>query len=140
MDLQYLINNDFNYVGNFTKDSATKLKNGTVHYCTIESKKAGVYVLVSMLGDVVKIGETQNIVERIRLYAQGNQDTNVHVRESLGALETYRVYFYEAKSMESTFAGIKSRIIEDYKDAEGRLIDLYLESYGKLPILNKQRK
>lgn len=140
MKLDYLLDNYFVNVGKFTKDLGSTYAQKTTHICTIPHIAPGVYALVDDNDEIVKFGETQDIKSRIQYYAQGGQETNIYLREQLEDGESFRVFFYEAKTMENSFAGVRSRIVEDYKDAEGKLLDLFFELNDKLPKFNKARK
>ena len=98
--------------------------------------KMGVYIISSKEGEVLKIGESQNLEHRFQCYESHTGNTNVRIREYMEELEHYPIYFIECPSYEVGFAGVKVPSGISYKFLEKKLIEQYRDKTGMLPIWN----
>lgn len=99
--------------------------------------KMGVYILASATGEILKIGESQNLDHRFRCYESHTGVTNVRVREHMEEMTDYSIYFIECPSYEVGFAGVKVPSGISYKFLEKKLLEQYRDITGEIPPWNR---
>ena len=97
---------------------------------------SGVYILANKCGQVLKIGQSFNL--KNRLYSQYKcivNSTNVRIRNHIKEKEDIYVYILPLAYERKTVLGYNLRT-SYAKDLEAKLLIDYKKKEGKLPILN----
>lgn len=142
MNISHYESEGFTKVGLLTKDSGYNFKRKYGVQTTWLGdfdplKKMGVYILATEDGEVLKIGESQNLDHRFRCYESHTGITNVRVREHMEELVDYEIYFIECPSYEVGFAGVKVPSGISYKFLEKKLLEQYRDKTGEIPAWNR---
>jgi len=141
MNISHYESEGFQKVGTLVKDSYySNRKHGVkvMWFADFEPKnKMGVYILSIEEGDILKIGESQNLEHRFQCYESHNGVTNVRVREHMEQLTDYFIYFIECPSYEVGFAGVKVPSGISYKFLEKKLLEQYRDKTGEIPSWNR---
>ena len=142
MKINHYIDKGFKLVGFMFKPTHPTNKHGVnvrfVDEASMIGKK-GVYILASE-DKVMKIGETEQMYTRMKLYENHTGVTNTFVRDSIEIGDELSIYFIECPSFEVEFAGVKVETGVSYKVLEKRLLDQYKQAVGNYPPLNKGRQ
>ena len=96
----------------------------------------GVYILANKRGEVLKIGQTSNMFNRIYTqYKCVNNSTNRRIREHIKTVEPVEVFVYMLPKKEATILGHK--VYTSFAGGlEHQLLKEYKTTIEKLPILN----
>ena len=96
----------------------------------------GVYILANKLGEVLKVGQTSNMFNRIYTqYKCVNNSTNRRIREYIKTVEPVDVFVYMLPKKEATILGHK--VYTSFASGlEHQLLKEYKTTTKKLPILN----
>ena len=108
-----------------------KIKDNREHY-----SQPGVYLLANSKGEVLKIGQTSNMFNRIYTqYKCVSNATNNRIREYIKVYEPVEVYTYMLPKKESTILGHK--VYTSFASGlEYQLLKEYKHTLNQLPILN----
>ena len=141
MKIDHYESEGFTEVGILIKDPIQSKKKYEVDINWLEgfdpTNKVGVYIISSSEGEVLKIGESQNLEHRFQCYESHTGMTNVRVREHMEENMKYPIYFIECPSYEVGFAGVKVPSGISYRFLEKKLIEQYRDLTGKLPPWNR---
>ena len=140
MNLEYYLSVGFEHCGFLVKsESVNKKYKVEMRYkeTFIPENRMGVYVLADDKGDILKIGETQNLRHRFSCYESHSGPTNKMIRENIEMNDIVTVLFLECPSYEVGFGGVKVPSGINYRILEKKLLKQYQSKMQALPIWNK---
>ena len=141
MNIKYYTDKGFNflcelepsdmYVQGIALKCVRKIKDNRDLY-----SQPGVYILANRQGEVLKIGQTSNMFNRIYTqYKCVNNSTNRRIREHIKTVEPVDVFVYMLPKKEATILGHK--VYTSFASGlEHQLLKEYKTTTKKLPILN----
>ena len=141
MNIKYYTDKGFDYLCQL--EPSDKYTQGIALKCVRKIKdnrkyysQPGVYLLVNKRGEVLKIGQTSNMFNRIYTqYKCVSNATNNRIREYIKAYEPLDVYVYMLPKKESTILGHK--VYTSFASGlEYQLLKEYKHTINQLPILN----
>jgi len=141
MDIKYYTDKGFDflcelepsdmYVQGIALKCVRKVKDNRELY-----SQPGVYILANKRGEVLKIGQTSNMFNRIYTqYKCVNNSTNRRIREHIKTVEPVDVFVYMLPKKEANILGHK--VYTSFAGGlEHQLLKEYKTTIKKLPILN----